>query len=427
MASFEQTEVLDAPIFRVIQAIEYVLRDHTMTIDRTRGIGLLWWQDVIQVYRWQIDEGGSTYLTHAVVPYSKEALTTLQNAPDVIAAARELPREIAEADCDAARHRLIRIRATTAAPELLGDAPDEVVEIGNYPPYHPATILLVSSVFGLAGGILAGLNWQRLGLRWKVVRTSIVTLFYGVIVVGLLSSSERSRLLPLVLLLNIGVGLWLARSQWAAYRRWRGEDTALSLLASGLSTVVLLVGIGALFWVFAVRLSSSASSPESVTSATTHTPLPTQTPVPLQVAFDFPDTWTQETPEAPELGCIDTANQRCLLVAVRADGAAQLAAYERRWLLSLPLFASMIDNEVLKLNPHYMALMLSSVEDELDGYPAILQTRYWCDNTCTHYFLSVIAINSDQHIVVVITTNWVFSDNFRSELNSLIESIRITN
>lgn len=433
MATFEQSEVLAAPVYRVVQAIEYVVRPHKPVVDHARGIAYVHSIETMQVYHWQLDPSGGTYLTHVLLPASPDVTATLRHANDVLASIRELPREIAQSDWDGAHRRFSRIVAATETPELFYDQESEEQELYLYPPYRPLVILLVSALFGLAGGVMAALNWRRLGAPQKVGGATASAIAYAAIVAVVLINNGN-RLPGLVLALNFGLGVWFFRQQRPFYRRWLSDHdyNAPSLRVSGVSTLFLLVCVGVVFWGIASGMTPMTFAPANQRSATTVPATATRIPAPstpLLLDFDLPDAWKLVEPSAPQLGCINSVTLRCLAVATREDRGAELAAYEPLAsylnILSLPDFERVVSGNFMRLRSFVTQTSAISART-LNGYPAIQRIGYWQDDARTKYLLIASEVGSYRHVVLVIVAPRPAFEALQPEIDSIIKSIQIT-
>lgn len=99
------------------------------------------------------------------------------------------------------------------------------------PPWNPNDFVWLSILFSFgASGILAGLNWRRLGQSQRAWPTAIMSVVALAVVVCVAMVFPDTTILPRALVygINIGVAMLLARWQAPAYKEWTsvyGEPT----------------------------------------------------------------------------------------------------------------------------------------------------------------------------------------------------------
>ncbi|MBN2536157.1 MAG: tetratricopeptide repeat protein [Spirochaetales bacterium] len=130
-------------------------------------------------------------------------------------------------------------------------------------PWNPKVFIVMSILFSFgASGILAGINWRRLGkpaLTWPTIIFSQSGLIVFIIILSFLPPNLNETIARLVGYgINIAIGRWLAGWQESAYKEWTsqygepkpGKAGFLIPLVSGIASIalVLLLSFGIDYW-----------------------------------------------------------------------------------------------------------------------------------------------------------------------------------
>ncbi len=125
-------------------------------------------------------------------------------------------------------------------------------------PWNPGTWCNGLAIFFgfAAAGVLAGINWRRLGKPKWTWPTIILTIVGEVALVALLSVLKSTTAKEIGYLVNIGIGFGLSRLQKPAYDGWITNNGASETKKPGF-VLPIAIGIGSIAAIFAAAFGAS--------------------------------------------------------------------------------------------------------------------------------------------------------------------------
>jgi len=136
------------------------------------------------------------------------------------------------------------------------------------PPWNPSKFVWIAIFFTFgAAGIIAGINWKRLGKPDKMMPTIIFSIAGLLVLIGfaiyLPFSNELVRILGEAI--NVGIGFWLSTNQKADYLAWVEAQDEEKPKEAGCMTPII-VGIGVTLIILALIIGLAYLKPNPTMS-----------------------------------------------------------------------------------------------------------------------------------------------------------------